>query len=105
MASARKKSNSRTRSSRKTVASTRADFSARTNRHGRTAKRFAVCVRNDGYKASLELRKIYEVLADAFGEKHNFVRVIDESGEDYLYPSEYFVRVPASLQQKLRDIA
>jgi hypothetical protein len=103
MASARKKSSSRSRASRRTVASTRADFAARTNRAA--AKQFAVCVRNDGYKASLELRKIYEVLDDAFGEKHDFVRVIDESGEDYLYPTEYFVRVPASLQQKLRDIA
>ena len=68
-------------------------------------KRFVVCVRNDGYKASLELRKLYEVLDDAFGEKHKLVRVIDESGEDYLYPSDYFVRIPESLQQKLRKIA
>ena len=79
--------------------------SARANRHIARGKRFVVCVRNDGYKASLELRKIYDVLDDAFGQKHNLVRVIDESGEDYLYPSEYFVQVPASLQQKLRKIA
>jgi hypothetical protein len=68
-------------------------------------KRLVVCVRNEGYKASLELRKLYEVLDDAFAEKHKLVRVIDESGEDYLYPSDYFVRIPASLQQKLRKIA
>jgi hypothetical protein len=68
-------------------------------------KRLVVCVRNEGYKASLELRKLYEVLDDAFAEKHKLVRVIDESGEDYLYPSDYFVRIPAALQQKLRKIA
>jgi hypothetical protein len=68
-------------------------------------KRLVVCVRNEGYKASLELRKLYEVRDDAFAEKHKLVRVIDESGEDYLYPSDYFVRIPASLQQKLRKIA
>ncbi len=55
-----------------------------------TRKSFAVCVRNDGYPASLELRKIYEVLPDADAAKHGQVRVIDESGEDYLYPSGFF---------------
>jgi hypothetical protein len=41
----------------------------------------------------LELRKVYEVLADASASKDNYLRVVDESGEDYLYPSEYFVPV------------
>jgi len=86
MASARKKSNSRSRTS---------------------DKYYAVCVANAGYTASLEPRKIYEVIEDKFGREHELVRVIDESGEDYLYPAGYFVRVelPASLQQKLRKIA
>ena len=95
MASVRKKSNSRSRTSPK----------ARSNGHLAHPKRLVVCVRNERYKASLELRKLYEVLDDAFGEKHKLVRMIDESGEDYLYPSDYFVRIPASLQQKLRKIA
>jgi hypothetical protein len=68
---------------------------------------FAVCVRNDDYKASLELRKLYAVLPDEFGEEHDMIRVVDESGEDYLYPNSYFVRVelPRSLQQALEKIA
>jgi len=68
---------------------------------------FAVCVRNDGYEASLELRKLYAALPDRFGEEHGFIRVIDESGEDYLYPDAYFVRLdlPVGVTQKLRKIA
>jgi len=58
------------------------------------AKRaFAVCVRNAGYEASLELHKIYAVLPDAEAEKEHDVRVIDESGEDYLYPGDWFVPI------------
>ncbi len=52
-----------------------------------------ICIRNEGYTASLEKRKIYLKLPDAEAERHHFVRVIDESGEDYLYPQEYFVAV------------
>jgi hypothetical protein len=47
-------------------------------------RHFAVCIRNDEYEASLELRKIYEVLEDSAAAKHNMVRIIDEEGEDYL---------------------
>ena len=47
-------------------------------------KRFVVCIRNTGYPAALELRKIYEALPDAASEAHGLIRVIDESGEDYL---------------------
>lgn len=54
-------------------------------------KTLVVCVRNDEYPASLERRKIYELLPDADAERHGQVRVVDESGEDYLYPAEYFV--------------
>jgi len=54
---------------------------------------FVICIRNDHYAASLEKRKIYEAMPDADAEKHNQVRVIDESGEDYLYPEEYYVPV------------
>ena len=52
-----------------------------------------ICIRNEGYAASLEKRKIYLKLPDAEAERHHFVRVIDESGKDYLYPQEYFVAV------------
>jgi hypothetical protein len=65
--------------------------------------RFVVCVKNEGYPASLELRKIYQVVADARAEKHGFIRVVDESGEDYLYPAEYFVAIelPRALEEVL----
>jgi hypothetical protein len=63
-------------------------------------KSFVVCVRNEGYPTSLELRKIYETLADADAAKHDQVRVIDEAGEDYLYPAGYFA--PIDLTPSLR---
>jgi hypothetical protein len=68
---------------------------------------YAVCVRNDDYPASLELRKLYPVLEDAFATQHGMVRVIDESGEDYLYPSDFFVPIelPAAIEKTLARIA
>ena len=64
---------------------------------------FVVCVDNTDYPASLERRKIYEVLPDAQAAEHSLVRVVDESGEDYLYPSDYFIAVelPQPVQQAL----
>jgi hypothetical protein len=59
----------------------------------RTKARFAVCVNNDEYPASLELHKVYRVLPDKTAEADGDLRIIDESGEDYLYPTEYFVLV------------
>jgi hypothetical protein len=50
-------------------------------------------VKNKDYPASLELRKLYQVVADPAAAKQHQLRVIDESGEDYLYPKEYFVPV------------
>jgi hypothetical protein len=55
--------------------------------------RFVLCVRNKDYPASLELRKVYQLLPDDRAMKHHQMRVIDESGEDYLYPEEYFVPI------------
>lgn len=55
--------------------------------------RFLICVRNDGYTASLELRKVYVAVADVGAATRGFVRVIDESGEDYLYPEDFFVPI------------
>jgi hypothetical protein len=65
--------------------------------------KFLVCVNNKGYPASLELRKIYRVLPDARAAKHGLVRVIDESGEDYLYPADYFapIKLPQLLARKV----
>jgi len=62
--------------------------------------RFVVCLRNKGYEVSLERRKIYQVLADPEAAKHKQIRVIDESGEDYLYPQRFFA--PIELSQTLR---
>ena len=52
-----------------------------------------LCVKNGGYPASLEVRKIYRSLPDPTAEPRGFVRVVDESGEDYLYPSDCFVAI------------
>ena len=65
--------------------------------------RFAVCVDNAGYPASPELHKIYRVLPDEEAAQDGDVRVVDESGEDYLYPAEYFVaiEVPRQVEESL----
>lgn len=57
------------------------------------AKRFVICLKNKGYEVSLEPRKIYQVLPDADAAKHRQLRVIDESGEDYLYPRSFFTEI------------
>jgi len=57
---------------------------------------FVLCLKNAGYEASLETRKLYEVLPDPSAEKHAMIRVVDESGEDYLYPEGLFIRMPLS---------
>jgi hypothetical protein len=65
---------------------------------------FVVCVKNKKYAASLELRKLYRVVADETAAKVHQIRVIDESGEDYLYPKEYFVpvRLPQSAEKAVQ---
>lgn len=69
-------------------------------------KHFMICIDNDSYEASLEIRKIYEVLPDRIAKRHQQIRVIDESGEDYLYPANYFapVRLPHITKEKLELI-
>jgi len=54
---------------------------------------YVVCLRNDGYKAALQTRRLYQVLADPEAEKRGLLRVIDESGEDYLFPEKLFAAV------------
>lgn len=61
-----------------------------------------ICVENKGYEASLELRKLYEKLPDKEAERHGQVRIIDESGEDYLYPASYFAPVRLLTETKKR---
>lgn len=65
--------------------------------------RFVVCIKNAGYPASLELHKIYRVLPDKTAAEDGDVRVVDESGEDYLYPAGYFapIKVPAAVEKLL----
>jgi hypothetical protein len=60
---------------------------------------FAICVANAG-SDDLEIRKVYQVLPDRSAAKSGMLRVVDESGEDYLYPADFFVpvRVPAAAQ-------
>ena len=90
MASARKSSSARGTSTR-----SRKSVSA--------GGRFAVCVRNDGYEASLERNKIYAVLPDDDAERDGDLRVVDESGEDYLFSADRFVaiEVPSAVRASL----
>ena len=62
---------------------------------------FVICMRNPGNEASLEVRKIYETLSDPDAERDGMLRIIDESGEDYLFPADFFVHVdlPSSVEQ------
>ena len=66
-------------------------------------RHLVICVRNNGYAASLEKRKIYIAVPDSAAAKHGQIRVIDESGEDYLYPESFFksVSLPPSLRKAI----
>ena len=65
--------------------------------------RFAVCINNTAYPDDLKMRTIYQVLPDESAARSNYIRVVDETGEDYLYPAELFVLidVPAEAQKAL----
>jgi hypothetical protein len=71
-------------------------------KQGAPKTRFAVCVRNDDHPASLEVRKIYKVLSDSEAAKRKLLRVVDESGEDYLYPADFFI--PIELPQAAKEM-
>ena len=64
-------------------------------------KRLVVCIDNEGYPASLEKRKIYVALPDAGADKHGLLRIVDESGADYLYPKMLFrsIALPAAVKK------
>jgi len=68
---------------------------------------YVVCVDNSGYPVSLELRKIYLRLPDPSAEEDGFIRIVDESGEDYLYPSRFFVpiQVPEAVERAFSGAA
>jgi len=90
MASARRKSNA-------------SGTSTRRKKTGPPAPRFVVCINNSGYPASLDLHKIYRVLPDEEAAREGDLRVVDESGEDYLYPAAWFVpvEVPRDVETSL----
>jgi hypothetical protein len=73
----------------------------------KSRKQYVVCVRNDGYAASLEARKIYQSLPDKAAQARGYVRVVDESGEDYLYPADRFVpiEIPQAAQAAFASVA
>jgi hypothetical protein len=67
-------------------------------------KGYAVCLRNGGFAASLEARKLYRFINDPDAEANNLIRVVDESGEDYLYPARLFrkLALPSDVERALR---
>ena len=69
----------------------------------RRSSRFVLCLNNRGYVASLIVRRAYKQLPDAEAEAHGLVRVVDESGEDYLFPRRMFadLELPAAVRQRL----
>ena len=69
----------------------------------KTPLQFVVCLRNDGYEASLEPRKLYQLIPDKEAESHKMLRVVDESGEDYLFPASLFslISLPQTLAKEL----
>jgi hypothetical protein len=69
--------------------------------------KFVVCIENKNYPASLEFGKIYRVLEDEKAAQHQMLRVIDESGEDYLYPEKFFVdiKLPQIAEEAFRALA
>ena len=69
-----------------------------------STRQFAVCIDNSEYPASLEIHKLYRVLPDKDAEREGDLRIVDEGGEDYLYPADYFVLVafPADTTRALK---
>lgn len=66
---------------------------------------YVVCINNDGYEVSLEPRKLYDVISDPEAQKHNQLRIVDESGDDYLYPAQLFamIKLPNAVSKALRQ--
>ena len=90
---------------KRTASAGRKSSGSSTSARSRTTRRratttFAVCVNNAEYPASLELHKIYRVLSDDDAAADGDLRIVDESGEDYLYPADWFA--PIELPQRVR---
>ncbi len=68
---------------------------------------FALCINNEGYEASLEVGKLYRIIADADAAGHGYIRVVDESGEDYAYSTERFfpLELPLAIEEALISAA
>jgi hypothetical protein len=64
-----------------------------TGRNEMPSPQFLLCIKNEAYRTSLEMRKVYQMIPDAAAASRRYVRIIDESGEDYLYPEDYFVPI------------
>jgi hypothetical protein len=75
-------------------------------RRDNTATHFAVCLDNTGYVVSLEVGKLYQIIPDAEAEHHGYLRIIDESGEDYWHAASmfYVVELPRDLARTLRTV-
>ena len=71
-----------------------------------TKPEFVICINNEGYRASLELHKVYRALPDADAAADGDIRVVDESGEDYLYPASFFlpIELPAPVERALSAV-
>ena len=71
------------------------------------SSKFVICIKNDDYSASLEVRKLYPRIPDADAEQHGQVRIVDESGDDYLYPAEYFqaIELPKEVERTIAGAA
>ena len=69
-----------------------------------SGKHYVICIKNEHFPASLESRKIYKTIPDQVASKVGMVRVIDESGEDYLYPQEYFmeIKLPRAVEKAVQ---
>jgi hypothetical protein len=69
--------------------------------------RYAVCINNEGYKASLEIGKLYRIIPDDQAASHGYIRVIDESGEDYGYSAKRFfpIELPRALEKALWPVS
>jgi len=68
-----------------------------------TAVRFAICISDGGYVDDLKVRTVYQILPDESAAKSNYLRIVDETGEDYLYPASLFVpiEVPHEVEERL----
>ena len=65
-----------------------------------TEARFAVCINNTGYPDDLNVRTIYHVLTDESAARTNYLRIVDETGEDYLYPAELFALIDVPIEAR-----